>query len=90
MHQMAQMPTTGAGFPMRRQVAERYSAALGRDLSTFRFHRVLAQMRTAVIFQQLHVRWRRGETRDPRYERFGEIGEGLLHFARSIARGEVF
>lgn len=90
MHQMAQMPTTGAGFPTRQQVAERYSVALGRDLSTFRFHRVLAQMRTAVIFQQLHVRWRRGETRDPRYERFGEIGEGLLHFARSIARGEVF
>jgi aminoglycoside phosphotransferase (APT) family kinase protein len=90
MHQMAQMPTTGAGFPSRRQVAERYASALGRDLAAFRFHRVLAQMRTAVIFQQLHVRWRRGETRDSRYERFGEIGEGLLLFARSIACGEVF
>jgi aminoglycoside phosphotransferase (APT) family kinase protein len=90
MHQMAQMPTASTGFPSRQQVAERYALALGRDLSTFRFHRVLAQMRTAVIFQQLHVRWRRGETRDSRYERFGEIGEGLLLFARAIARGEVF
>jgi aminoglycoside phosphotransferase (APT) family kinase protein len=90
MHQMAQMPTASAGFPSRQQVAERYALAIGRDLSTFRFHRVLAQMRTAVIFQQLHVRWRRGETRDSRYERFGEIGEGLLLFARAIARGEVF
>lgn len=90
MHQMAQMPTTSAGFPTRRQVAERYASACGRDLANFRFHRVLAQMRTAVIFQQLHVRWRRGETRDSRYERFGELGEGLLSFARSIARGDVF
>lgn len=90
MHRMAQMPTTAPGFPTRQQIAERYSAALGRNLDTFRFHRVLAQMRTAVIFQQLHVRWRRGETRDSRYEDFGEIGEGLLSFARSIARGELF
>jgi aminoglycoside phosphotransferase (APT) family kinase protein len=87
---MAQMPTADAGFPTRQQVAEKYAAALGRDLSTFRFHRVLAQMRTAVIFQQLHARWRRSETRDPRYEHFGELGEGLLLFARSIAHGEVF
>jgi aminoglycoside phosphotransferase (APT) family kinase protein len=90
MHRMAQMPTTAIGFPTRAQVAERYASALGRDLTTFHFHRVLAQLRTAVIFQQLHVRWRRGETRDSRYESFGEIGEGLLLFARAIAHGEVF
>ena len=90
MHQMAQMPTARPGFPTRQQVAERYISALNRDLSDFRFYRVLAQLRTAVIFQQLHVRWRRGETRDPRYEHFGEVGEGLLEFARSIARGDVF
>jgi aminoglycoside phosphotransferase (APT) family kinase protein len=90
MHEMAQMPTTAAGFPTRQQVAERYASAVSQDLSNFRFHRVLAQLRTAVIFQQLHVRWRRGETRDSRYERFGKIGEELLLFARSIARGEVF
>ncbi|MET0660697.1 MAG: phosphotransferase family protein, partial [Steroidobacteraceae bacterium] len=86
----AQMPTTHPGFPTRQEIAHRYAAALGRDLHDFRFYRVLAQLRTAVIFQQLHVRWRRGETQDPRYERFGEIGEGLLLFAGSIARGEVF
>lgn len=90
MHRMAQMPTAQPGFPTREQAALRYAQALGRDLSGFRFHRVLAQMRTAVIFQQLHTRWRRGETHDPRYAGFGELGEGLLCVARSIAAGEMF
>ncbi|MBB6095393.1 aminoglycoside phosphotransferase (APT) family kinase protein [Povalibacter uvarum] len=90
MHQMAQMPTAQPGFPSREQAALRYARALGRDLSDFRFHRVLAQLRTAVIFQQLHARWRSGETQDPRYAAFAELGEGLLEFAVSIARGQVF
>ena len=90
MHRMAQMPTAQPGFPTRQQVAERYASALGRSLEQFQFYRVLGQLRTAVIFQQLHARWRRGETRDHRYASFGQLGEGLLEFARSIARGEVF
>jgi aminoglycoside phosphotransferase (APT) family kinase protein len=90
MHQMGQMPTTHTGFPTRQQAAERYAHALGRSLEQFRFYRVLAQLRTAVIFQQLHARWRRGETRDQRYAAFGPLAEGLLEFARSIARGETF
>lgn len=90
MHLLAQMPTAQPGFPTRLEIANRYAIALDRDLQDFRFYRVLAQLRTAVIFQQLHVRWRRGETRDPRYEKFGEVGEGLLLFARAIARGDVF
>lgn len=90
MHLMAQMPTAHPGFQTREQIAHRYAAALGRDLGHFRFHRVLAQMRTAVIFQQLHARWRRGETRDQRYAVFGELGEGLLSMARAIAVGEMF
>jgi aminoglycoside phosphotransferase (APT) family kinase protein len=90
MHRMGQMPTAHAGFPTRQQAAERYANALGRSLEQFRFYRVLAQLRTAVIFQQLHARWRRGETRDQRYAAFGPLAEGLLEFARSIARGETF
>ena len=90
MHLMAQMPTAQPGFATREQAAQRYASALGRSLAEFRFYRVLAQLRTAVIFQQLHARWRQGQTRDPRYAAFGELGEGLLEFALSIARGEVF
>ncbi len=90
MQQMAQMPTAQAGFPTREQAAQRYAQKVGRKLDDFRFHRVLAQVRTAVIFQQLHARYRSGETRDPRYGTFGELGEGLLAFALDIARERVF
>ena len=38
-------------------------SATGRDLSDFRFHRVLAMLKLAVIFHQLHARYRQGATR---------------------------
>lgn len=90
MHRLAQMPTALRGFPTRREAAERYAASSGRELSDFRFHRVLAQFKTAVIYQQLHARWRTGGTLDPRYAEFGEIAEGLLELAQEIAAGRTF
>ncbi len=90
MHAMAQMPTAQPGFLTRQQAAETYAAASGRDLSDFRFHRVLAQFKTAIIFAQLHARWQAGGTDDARYAGFGELTEGLLEFAHDIARQRVF
>lgn len=90
LHLMAQMPTAQPGFPTRREAAERYARATGRDLEHFRFYRVLAQLKTAVIFQQLHARWRTGGTHDQRYAEFGKLAEGLLEFARAISRDEIF
>ncbi|WP_299692532.1 phosphotransferase family protein [Hydrocarboniphaga sp.] len=90
MQQLQQMPTALPGFPTRLQAAQTYSAATGRDLSDFRFHRVLAIFKTAVIFQQLHARWRSGATQDPRYADFGDLGEGLLAFAQDIAAQHLF
>lgn len=90
MQRMAQMPTAQPGFPTRQQAAEAYAAATGIDLSDFRFHRVLAQFKTAVIFQQLHARWRSGVTVDARYADFGVLAEGLLQFAQDIAAQRVF
>ncbi len=90
MHRMQQMPTAQAGFPTREQAALAYSAATGRDLSDFRLYRVLAQFKTAVIFQQLHARWRAGATQEERYASLGELSEGLLEFAHDIAHHRIF
>jgi aminoglycoside phosphotransferase (APT) family kinase protein len=87
---MRQMPTAQRGFPTRQQVAREYATRSGRDLSDFRFYRALAQLKTATIFLQLHVRFRRGETADPRYAQFGEIGLALLDLAHEIVRGRAF
>lgn len=90
MHLMAQMPTAGPGFPTRREAAEAYARAANADLSEFRFYRVLATFKTAVIFAQLYARYHAGGTTEPRYARFNELTEGLLVFAHDIAHHRAF
>jgi aminoglycoside phosphotransferase (APT) family kinase protein len=90
MHTLRQMPTAHPGFPTREQAAQAYAKATGRDLSDFRFYRVLAMFKLAVIFHQLHARYRQGATQDPRYAAFGELADGILEFTHTVAKGEVF
>ena len=90
MHDLQQMPTAAPGFWTREQAAAHYAAATGRDLSDFRFHRVLGVVKLAVIFLQLHALYRSGATTDVRYRAFGDVGVGVLAFAREIASGRVF
>lgn len=90
MHALRQMPTAAPGFLSRREVVELYARATGRDISAFRFHRVLAMMKLGVIFLQLYARYKRGTTRDPRYRELGRIGDGIFEFALDVARERVF
>jgi aminoglycoside phosphotransferase (APT) family kinase protein len=90
MQALQQMPTAQPGFPTRLEAAQAYARASGRDLSDFRFYRVLAMFKLAVIFHQLHARYRQGATSDPRYAGFGRLADGILEFAQDVARGHVF
>ncbi|WP_322095064.1 phosphotransferase family protein [Paraburkholderia bannensis] len=90
LHALRQMPTANGGFPSREWAAQTYARAMGRDLSDFRFYRVLAMYKLAVIFYQLHDRHRRGATNDARYAAFGALADGLLDSAHLVARGRLF
>jgi aminoglycoside phosphotransferase (APT) family kinase protein len=90
MHQLAQMPTAGYAFPTRREAAERYAARTGRDLSGFRFHRVLALFKLAVVFQQLHSRYLSGATTDPHYAGFGDLARGIFEFTHEVSQDRHF
>jgi aminoglycoside phosphotransferase (APT) family kinase protein len=90
MQALQQMPTAEPGFLTREQAARRYAALTGRDLSDFRFHRVLGVVKLAVIFLQLHGLFRTGATTDARYAGFGGLGTGILGFAMEIKAGRVF
>ncbi len=90
MMKLKQMPTRLPGFPSRLQVVEMYGKATGRDVSDFLFHRVLGMMKLGVIFLQLYARYCRGETRDPRYADFGEMGDGIFDFTIEIIKGRAF
>ncbi len=56
------------GCPKRRYVADRYAALTGRDLSDIVFYYVFGLFKNAVIMQQIYARWKKGLTRDPRFE----------------------
>ena len=90
MHDMAQMPAMSVGFWSRAQAIERYAALSGRDMSDFRFHRVLAMYKLGVIFLQLGFRYRTGATTEARYAPLSGIGTGIVAFAHDIALGRAF
>ncbi|MDD9879147.1 MAG: phosphotransferase family protein [Magnetovibrio sp.] len=90
MIELDQMPTAAGGFPSREATARVYAEASGRDLAGFRFFRVLAVLRLAVIFRQLYRRFQEGGTDDPRFERFGGLADGLLAFAAELAAARRF
>ncbi|MGE3621528.1 MAG: phosphotransferase family protein [Acidimicrobiia bacterium] len=71
------------GLPSRVEVVERYAARTGEDVSGVAWYEAFATWRTAVILEQLHQRWVRGETSDPR---MAERGEPVARLAARTAR----
>lgn len=90
MHRLAQMPTARPGFASREAAAAAYARRTGRSIDHIRPWRVLTVLKLAVVFLQLHRRHVTGETADPRYAAFGELGTDLYALALDIARGRLF
>ncbi len=68
-------PTAAPGSLTRAELAARYAAATGADLSQLRVYHVFGLFKIAVIVQQIHARYRAGATRDPRFAGLGEVVE---------------
>ena len=54
------------GLPSRQEITEHYAARTGLDVSSAGWYEAFAQWKTGVVVQQLHNRWLRGESTDPR------------------------
>ncbi|MET0143569.1 MAG: phosphotransferase family protein, partial [Ilumatobacteraceae bacterium] len=54
------------GLPGRDAITARYAERTGLDVSTIGWYEAFALWKTGVVLQQLHERWRRGESTDPR------------------------
>jgi aminoglycoside phosphotransferase (APT) family kinase protein len=72
------------GLPGRAAVVERYAAGTGFDLAHVRWYEAFACWKTAVILQQLHQRYVRGETTDERMATRGESVGMLAHRSARI------
>jgi aminoglycoside phosphotransferase (APT) family kinase protein len=60
------------GLPSRSEVIERYAAGTGLDMAGVAWYEAFACWKTAVILQQLHTRYLRGETTDERMATRGD------------------
>jgi len=76
------MPTLVPGFMRRQEAIDRYGEVSGRDLSDITWYVVFGTFKLAVIIQQIHIRWRRGQTQD---ERFASLGEGAARLMELAA-----
>ena len=85
---LTRAPTLAPGFPGRAELAERYAARSGRDISGLDFFVALAYWKTAAILEGVFARYsagQYGETSDE-YTSFGEIVEQLAGAAHDAAR----
>jgi aminoglycoside phosphotransferase (APT) family kinase protein len=61
------------GLPSRAEIVERYSAKTGFGVGDVRWYEAFACWKTAVVLQQLYVRWVRGESKDDRMATRGPL-----------------
>jgi aminoglycoside phosphotransferase (APT) family kinase protein len=66
------MPTLHAGVPTRREVLDRYARSTAGDVPDLAFLLCFGYFRRAVIEQQKYVRFKRGDSTDPRFAHLDE------------------
>jgi aminoglycoside phosphotransferase (APT) family kinase protein len=77
------MVTALPGFLTRDELVERYARRTGRDLSKLAFYETFALFKTAVVLEQIYVRYVRGQTQD---ERFALLGPHVPMLADAAQR----
>jgi len=87
--EFARMPTYTPGFMSREEAIALYADVSGRDLSNFQFHRVLCLFKLGVILLQLYARYRRGITKDERFEPLGRTADATLGFTLDVIHGRA-
>ncbi|MGH7415396.1 MAG: phosphotransferase family protein, partial [Candidatus Rokuibacteriota bacterium] len=66
------------GLPTRAEITERYAALTGADPGAARWWEAFALWKTVVVVVQLHRRWARGESTDPRMAHIADRAPSLV------------
>ena len=77
------------GFPSPDEVAQRYAAATGRDVSGLSYYRAFSDFRLAVIAEGVHARYVAGIADGPGYDRAGGAVPYLVRRALSHLQGSA-
>ena len=74
----------GLGLPPRAALIARYAERTGADLASVRWWEAFALWKTVVVVQQLHRRWVRGESTDPRMATVADRIPSLIAAATAV------
>jgi len=77
--------TAQPGFPTRAELAARYADRAGAELAAIAWYESFALWKTAVVLQQIYIRFVRGQTQDPRFELMGARVPVLIELAVQAA-----
>jgi len=77
--------TALGGFPPRAELAERYRRRTGTDVSMLPWYETFGLFKTAVVLEQIYVRFVRGQTKDDRFAALGAMVPLLADAARATA-----
>jgi len=72
------------GLPSRAEIVARYAARSGADMAAVPWWEAFALWKTVVVVQQLHRRWVRGESTDPRMARIADRIPSMIAAARAV------
>jgi aminoglycoside phosphotransferase (APT) family kinase protein len=78
--------TAQPGFPTRAELSERYAQLRGIDLASIPWYEAFAHWKTAVVLQQIYIRFVRGQTDDQRFEMLGNAVPMLIRVASEVAK----
>jgi aminoglycoside phosphotransferase (APT) family kinase protein len=72
------------GLPSRAEITERYATRTGLDVSKAGWYDAFAQWKTGVVVQQLHHRWKMGDSSNERHETVADRLPLLIESARAL------
>ena len=75
------------GLPSRHEITARYVARTGADPAAVRWWEAFALWKTVVVVVQLHRRWVRGESTDPRMAHIADRAPSLITAAQVVLDG---
>jgi aminoglycoside phosphotransferase (APT) family kinase protein len=76
------IPSAVPGFLTRREAVERYGKRRNVDVSNMPYYYVFGIFRIAVALQQIYYRYHVGQTKDERFQGFGQVAELLFWLAK--------
>lgn len=81
----SRVPNDGS-FPTRKEITARYAERSAIDLSGIDWYEAFALWKTAVVIQQIYIRFKLGQTQDQRFAAMGERVVEQLELADQVLR----